>query len=104
MLGSACGRCQNCLDTAPPVIKNLKERLERAEDRLLAISYCVPPTTERFDISEEFKVHCFDEIRRLLNAVEKEKAHDVAIQAQAKEAREMLRHSKGSGFTLSVEA
>ena len=78
-LGTACGRCERCVTTAPEVISRLLDNVRQCEGQLGVIFACVPlpvggiagvdPANPnvRWDISDEFKVRCFEEIRRVLH-------------------------------------
>lgn len=66
-LGTACTRCQRCLNTAAPVINGLRASNDSLNEKLKKILTCVPPDGHGFDYSDTFKVACFDKVRRVLH-------------------------------------
>jgi hypothetical protein len=68
MLGTACGHCSRCVEMAKPTIDALLADIDEKKARMSTILSCLPPGGHGFDISDEFKVKCFDEARRLVAA------------------------------------
>lgn len=64
LLGSACGKCARCVVSAPEVIKTLRGQA----DRLDAIVKLIPPGGHGYDYSDEYKLACFEEMRRIAGA------------------------------------
>lgn len=66
MLGTACGKCERCVSKAAVIIARLKENAAADENRRALVLACVPSPLASEDVSDAFKVACFDEIRRVL--------------------------------------
>lgn len=71
MLGSACGHCSRCIETAKPTITTLLASVDELQQRLAAIYSCLPPKVPGFDLTDEFKTKCFEEARRLISTERK---------------------------------
>ena len=64
ILGTACRRCARCARTAAPTIDALKELKNKAETKLLRITAAMPRAFDGIDITDEFKVQCFNAARK----------------------------------------
>jgi hypothetical protein len=64
VLGTACGHCQRCIETAPATIAGLRSDLERAH-RLnkVVISVIPPPCPPGHDFVDAFKVKMFEALQ-----------------------------------------
>lgn len=72
LLGTACGRCQRCYDTAGPTIKDLRAETAQLRDRMLEVHLHISPGPAKLldgstaDISKEIKAKIYDELRIIL--------------------------------------
>lgn len=71
-LGTACGRCERCLTNVLGYVSLLKQELdlERSSNaslnEKLTLIKASLPMPMGFDISDKFKLACFEEARRVL--------------------------------------
>jgi hypothetical protein len=64
-LGTACGRCSKCIESAKPMIDRLLAHVTALENRLQNIAACLPSSSRSYDFSDRYKLECFEEARRL---------------------------------------
>ena len=70
MLGSACGTCPRCVREMPLIVSKLREVCDNQLDLITRLAQHAPHVVKNgdreYDIVDEFKVRCFDEMRRIL--------------------------------------
>jgi hypothetical protein len=62
---TACGKCEKCLNEARTIIPHLINRSKRQDEKMALIKACLPRTIGSGDVSTEFKLQCFEEVRRI---------------------------------------
>ena len=65
LLGTACGKCPRCIEEAGPIIRSLRDNEEKLTRKLTRIHLCLIPQVGPNDITDTFKVTCFNEARRI---------------------------------------
>ena len=64
LLGTACGRCTRCVDTAPKVISKMRMDREREQRELKLIMALIPPLfTNGTDFEPDVKIKLFEALR-----------------------------------------
>lgn len=66
VLGSACGRCSRCIETASLVVAGLRAGGAAIKRRLEAVKGSLLVGWPSDNLSPEFKAACFEEARRIL--------------------------------------
>lgn len=64
-LGTACGKCSRCADEAVMHVPKLLAENKVLRQRLANIAAVLPQCGDGQDVSDPFKIQCFNEARRM---------------------------------------
>lgn len=65
VLGTACGRCAKCRDEALGIVGKLMPAYRRLQEQMTMLVAVLPRGGHGYDYSDEYKVQCFEEARRI---------------------------------------